>query len=218
MILFIPHSSNKQNVYVRGCCISGISVMSWGHKALWGPSLEQGLFQVRKAVWAQEPRQAPGANPFWWGRVLCCRAPWGRSYPAPVLPTLGPRVSSQSFLPFLGCCSPTIPFWPLLISLQLRRGNGNVLRRGAWKNQECFLKPWLVWHPSAQSTHWRVVSSKLKAVINSAAGSSISIFILHNWLGWKGRFPLLRELLACMLGQNCNRPWVFFIFPELPRQ
>lgn len=64
--------------------------------------------------------------------------------PASVLPILDPRLSRQSFLPFLGCCSPTMPLWRSLISLELRTGNGEVLRREFWKNQECFLNPWLV--------------------------------------------------------------------------
>lgn len=87
---------------------------------------------------------APGTNPLLMGEGIPCRSQQGRSYTSLSAPYPG--------LEGLQPVPPTFPWLPLhhhptlvLANLhEVKKCNGKVLRREVWKNQECFLKPWLV--------------------------------------------------------------------------
>lgn len=104
MILLILHSSNKQNVCVRGCCKSGISIMCWGQTTAFIKLC--GVLPSRRAfsMWEKqyEPRNKGSRCR---GRVICCRSPRGRSYTT----LSAPHPGSEGFQPVL----PTFP-WLLL--------------------------------------------------------------------------------------------------------
>lgn len=141
----------------EGFCKSSLSIICWDQimtfvtSSPWG-----GHFPGEKSSLSSEYRSSGSrSNSSVCGRGLSLGDPHGAegraSWRLPAWAPLASSLSPVAAAPASHTASHTID--PSLISGGLNKSNGKILRREIWKIRERFIKPWLLWHPSAQSTH-----------------------------------------------------------------